>query len=159
MCVYLLLFGECDTKCLLVLTVVISPSVATSSGFHFFRFSTSRVFCAIPLQTRNKMNEQRESVTPSPRKNKKRGPAAALLLLSTGKRKGVGSKQTRPAADTLDDNKRIGATKCTHRAGLPPNVNASSLCIFQPFLSFCLSSFFFFPRMKQKGHRRIRSSR
>lgn len=47
-------FGECDTKCLLVLTVVISPSVATSSGF-----SPSRVFRAIPLQTRNKMNEQR----------------------------------------------------------------------------------------------------
>jgi hypothetical protein len=37
-CVYLLLFGECDTKCLLVLTVVISPSVATSSGFPLFSF-------------------------------------------------------------------------------------------------------------------------
>lgn len=30
-----------------------------------------------------------------------------------------------------------------HTEGLPPNVNASSLCIFQPFLiSFSLSSFF-----------------
>lgn len=47
----------------------------------FFSFlSLPRVFRAIPLQTRNKMNEQRESVTPSPRKNENKKDLLLLLF-------------------------------------------------------------------------------
>lgn len=47
----------------------------------FFSFlSLPRVFRAIPLQTRNKMNQQRESVTPSPRKNENKKDLLLLLF-------------------------------------------------------------------------------